>query len=203
MVLDKKEREERQYKLKYGTAADDNRSSDLPSRGKAVTRARNGVNKDAHSTPKGNGRSGPIGKDAPEKKVKKAAMVSTGYTGTARPSVKKPMESKDAKTASSRGRPAGGLLAMPRTGRRDQYGDEGLDMDDFIDDDENEEEVAPRGYRYADEYDSESDMEANADDIYAEEQRALRQAREDDAKEEALLEKLKRDKEARKRRNGT
>lgn len=193
-VISKKEREEQKSKWKHGKATGEGKSSSVPPRDRSVPGARNGLTKD--------GRPGSAGNAAPEKKIKKAAMASTGYTGTARPSAKKPSDSKTAKPASAHGRPAGGLLAMPRTGRGDRYNNEDSDMDDFIDDDEDEDEVAPRGYRYADEYDSESDMEANADDIYAEEQRALRQAREDDAKEEALLEKLKREKEAKKRRGG-
>ncbi|KAK9771841.1 hypothetical protein AB5N19_05539 [Seiridium cardinale] len=199
-VLSKRERDEQKSKWKSGKVANDGRSSTIPSRDKLAPGARNGGT--AQPASKGNSRPVSAGKDAPEKKLKKAAMVSTGYTGTARPATTKASDAKATTSSSSRARPAGGLLAPPRTTRRDRFADEDSDMDGFIDDDEDEEDTAPRGYRYADEYDSDSDMEAGADDIYLEEQRALRQAREDDAREEALLEKLKRDKEARKNRGG-
>lgn len=171
-------------------------SNTLPSREKSAQGAKNGISKDSRPVARGSGRPSPAVDNVTEKKIKKATAASTGYTGTARAAPKKAPDAKSSKSASSRPRPGGGLLALPRTRRREQY-EEDSDMDDFIDDDEGMEDDAPRGYRYADEYDSDSDMEAGADDIYAEEQRALRQAREDDAKEEALLEKLRKDKERR------
>ncbi|KAF7531531.1 hypothetical protein G7054_g8772 [Neopestalotiopsis clavispora] len=189
-------------KWKLGKNNVEAKSNVLPSREKSAQNARNGVSKDSRPMAKSNGRPSPAGDDLADKKIKKAATASTGYTGTARPAPKKASDPKSGKSASSRPRAGGGLLAMPRTGRRERDEEDDSDMDDFIDDDEAEDEDIPRGYRYADEYDSDSDMEAGADDIYAEEQRALRQARADDAKEEALLEKLRREKEARKKRAG-
>jgi protein SPT2 len=201
-VMSKKERDQQKSKWKLGKAGIEGKSSVIPSREKPGPSIRNGGSKDPRSTVRGNSRSGSAGEEVADKKIKKAAMASTGYTGTARPPPKKALDPSNVKSTSSRGRPAGGLLAPPRTGRHQRDDDEDSDMDDFIDDDEDEDDMAPSGYRYANEYDSDSDMEAGADDIYAEEQRALRQAREDDAKEEALLDKLRREKEARKRRAG-
>ncbi|KAH6660280.1 hypothetical protein BKA67DRAFT_653474 [Truncatella angustata] len=196
-VMGRKEREEQKSKGRPGKSMGS--SNATVTRDKPALGARNGLSKDLRPAYKGTGRPSSAGNDAPDKKIKKAAMASTGYTGTARPPSKKASDSKNIMSGSSRARPAGGLLAAPRTGRRDRYEDEDSELGDFIDDDEDEDDVAPRGYRYAEEYDSDSDMEAGADDIYLEEQRALRQAREDDAREEALLDKLKREKEAKKR----
>ncbi|KAI0022315.1 hypothetical protein F4780DRAFT_733781 [Xylariomycetidae sp. FL0641] len=156
---------------------------------------RNGVSKDAKAGPKQK-------EVAPEKKVKKSAVATTGYTGTARP---RPGATSD-KSASSRGRPgsrpaAGGPLAPPRPGRRDRYEEEyDEDMDDFIDYDDEEEEPGYGG-RYGG-YDSEgsSDMEAGLSDIDVEERKAERLAKEEDKREQALEEKLKREKEERRRR---
>ena len=82
--------------------------------------------------------------------------------------------------------------------RRSKYEDEyDEDMDDFIDYDDEEDDVGPRY-----DYDSEgsSDMEAGLSDIDTEERRAELYAREEDRREQALEEKLKREKEERKRR---
>lgn len=200
-VMSKKEFEQ-QRKSKWKSAKEDTKPVVPTSRGKqAEGGARNGSIRDNQPAVKGKGRSDPADHDVPEKKVKKAATASTGYTGTARAGPKKPTDTRDGTSGAPRSR-TGGLLAMPR--RRDRYEDEDSEMDDFIDDDEDEDDRRPRGYRYAGDYDSDgsSDMEAGADDIYVEEARASRLARQDDAREEALLEKLKREKEARKRQSG-
>ena len=132
-----------------------------------------------------------------EKKVKKSATATTGYAGTARPAPGAAAK----KGPSSRGdqRPGrGGLLEPPRMSRRSKYEDEyDEDMDDFIDYDDGEDDVGPRY-----DYDSEgsSDMEAGLSDIDTEERRAELYAREEDRREQALEEKLKREKEERKRR---
>ncbi|KAK4142114.1 uncharacterized protein C8A04DRAFT_30228 [Dichotomopilus funicola] len=148
------------------------------------------------------------GKSAPadEKKVKKAATATTGYTGTARP---RPGASASTKSGAS-GRPEsgarrdrpryGGPLSAPRRGGYDEEDD----MDDFIVDDEEEEAQPGYGgggprYRY-DSYDEESDMEAGLTDIEDEEQLADRQARREDLEQEALEKRLKREKEERRRR---
>jgi hypothetical protein len=139
-----------------------------------------------------------------EKKVKKAALATTGYTGTARPrpgtssTVKPGATSRPGSEALSRDRPR---LGGPASRSRKKY-DEDDDLDDFIEYDD-EEEPAGYGignqYRY-DSYEEESDMEAGLSDIEDEEQRAERQARREDMEQEALEMRLKREKEERRRR---
>ncbi|KAM0287766.1 hypothetical protein ACHAQH_000298 [Verticillium albo-atrum] len=134
-----------------------------------------------------------------EKKIKKAAIATTGYTGTARP---RPGATSKAKPAAP-----GGALLNPRatarygsSSKRSRYDDEeDEEMDDFIDYDDEEEEdtVGPR-YRY--DSDSESDMEAGMDDIYDEEAEAERAARREDVEQDRLEKRLKAEKEERKRK---
>ncbi|KAJ2958676.1 hypothetical protein NQ176_g11168 [Zarea fungicola] len=69
-------------------------------------------------------------------------------------------------------------------------------MDDFIDYDDEEEEEPRYGYAS----DESSDMEAGMDDIYDEEDRAARIARQEDVRELELEKKLKAAKEDRRRR---
>ena len=84
---------------------------------------------------------------------------------------------------------------MSRPRRTDDYDDE---LDDFIEyDDEEEEPGYARAREYASE-DDESDMEAGISDIDEEETRAEKVAKIEDAREKALEEKLRREKEARK-----
>lgn len=134
-----------------------------------------------------------------EKKVKKAALATTGYTGTARPRpgatpAKPGAAARPAQRADERQRPRyGGPASRPR--RNDDYDDE---LDDFIEYDDDEEEP---GYGRGREYmsgDDESDMEAGISDIDEEEYRTEKLAKIEDAKEKALEEKLRREKEARK-----
>lgn len=131
-----------------------------------------------------------------EKKVKKSATATTGYAGTARP---RPgaVASKGPSHGDQRAR-HGGLLEPPRMSRRSKYEDEyDEELDDFIDyDDEEEKDGGPRYY----DSDGSSDMEAGLSDIDTEERRAELFAREEDKREQALEEKLKREKEERKRR---
>ncbi|KAK6864511.1 hypothetical protein PG990_006055 [Apiospora arundinis] len=135
------------------------------------------------------------GSDAPEKKKK--APIVTGYSGTARAAPPTKKSTSAGKGPPSR-RPGGGLLAMPKVGRRNQYEDEDdEDLDDFVVDDEDEDNPYARRYDYNS--DASSDMEAGMDDIYAEETRAERAARLEDRREEQLLEKMKREKEEKKR----
>ncbi|KAK3311217.1 uncharacterized protein B0T15DRAFT_66570 [Chaetomium strumarium] len=139
-----------------------------------------------------------------EKKVKKAALATTGYTGTARP---RPGTSSTGKSGAA-GRPGSAARSRdrPRFGgpvssSRKKY-DEDDDLDDFIEYDDEEEEAGygiGNQYRY-DSYEEESDMEAGLSDIEDEEQRAERQARREDMEQEALEMRLKREKEERKRR---
>lgn len=128
----------------------------------------------------------------PEKKIKKAAQATTGYTGTARP---KPGASVK-KNNAARG---GALLNEPRprpsASKRSRYEDDyDEDLDDFIDNDEEDE--GPR-YDYAS--DASSDMEAGLSDIDVEERRAEIIARREDIEEERRENARKAAKEERKR----
>ncbi|GKT63495.1 SPT2 chromatin protein [Colletotrichum tofieldiae] len=133
-----------------------------------------------------------------QKKLKKAAIATTGYTGTARP---KP----GAASAKKKPAPGGALLnarPAPRYGgsaKRSRYDDEEDDeeLDDFIEYDEDEEEAGPR-YTY--DSDGSSDMEAGMDDVWEEEAKAERVARLEDIEQEKLEKRLKVEKEERKRR---
>ncbi|KAK0730729.1 hypothetical protein B0H67DRAFT_605621 [Lasiosphaeris hirsuta] len=147
-------------------------------------------------------------RDAPapvteEKKIKKAALATTGYTGTARPRPgAAPAKPGAASRPSQEAKPSeraryGGALSRPR--RHDDYDEE---LDDFIEYDDEEEEPGYGLGRRA-EYDSaedESDMEAGLSDIDEEEARAERQARREDLEQEALEKRLKKEKEERKRK---
>ncbi|KAI1456863.1 hypothetical protein F4805DRAFT_430299 [Annulohypoxylon moriforme] len=133
-----------------------------------------------------------------EKKFKKAAAATTGYTGTARPRPGAASGKSSSGKGPSSSYKAGGILAPPRTSRRDKYEEEyDDDMDDFIEYDDDE-DPDPRHYDYAS--DGSSDMEAGLSDIDVEERRAELLAREEDKREQALEEKLKREKEERRRR---
>ena len=142
---------------------------------------------------------------AEPKKIKKAALATTGYTGTARPAstaTKLGATSRPSADARSRDRPRfGGPLSTSRKRHEEEEDDE---LDDFIVDDEEDEEQQPGygnpgRYRY-DSYEEESDMEAGISDIEDEEQRALRQARREDLEQEAMEKRLKAEKEERRRR---
>lgn len=140
-----------------------------------------------------------------EKKVKKAALATTGYTGTARP---RPGASTTSK-ASAASRPSSEALSRdkpryggPLSSSRRKYEDEEEELDDFIEYDEEEEEPGygnARRYKY-DSYDEESDMEAGISDIEDEEVKAERFARREDLEQEALEKRLKREKEEKKRK---
>lgn len=142
-----------------------------------------------------------------EKKVKKAALATTGYTGTARPRVgtstaaKPGAASRASSGAQSRDRSRhGGPLSGSQNNR---YEDEDDDMDNFIEYDD-EEEAPGYGNGARDRYDSyedESDMEAGLLDIEGEELEADRHARREDQEQEALEKRLKREKEERKRKS--
>ncbi|KAI1375594.1 hypothetical protein F4677DRAFT_421824 [Hypoxylon crocopeplum] len=143
------------------------------------------------------------GGEALEKKIKKSATATTGYTGTARPRPgavsKKPSSSKKGPSSSYK---PGGLLAPPKPSHRDRYEEEyDEELDDFIDYDDDE-DGDPRGAGPGYGYDSDasSDMEAGMSDIDVEERRAEKLAMEEDKREKALEEKLKREKEERRRR---
>ncbi|KAF5495269.1 hypothetical protein CGCS363_v009604 [Colletotrichum siamense] len=132
-----------------------------------------------------------------EKKLKKAAVATTGYTGTARPR-------PGATSTKKKPTPGGALLnsrPAPRYGgsaRRSRYEDEeDEELDDFIEYDDEEDDAGPR-YTY--DSDGSSDMEAGMDDVWEEEQMAERVARREDLEQEKLEKRLKAEKEERKRK---
>lgn len=132
----------------------------------------------------------------PEKKIKKAVSATTGYAGTARP--KPGGEVSKKRHDVPRG---GALLSAPKHRPRggSKYDDEyDEDMDDFIDYDDEAEGGGEPGYGYAS--DGSSDMEAGMDDMFDEEDRAARIARQEDIREERLEKTLKAQKEERRRR---
>lgn len=173
----------------------------------------NGQGRDVPSKDGRNGKPlptrGPPGKAAPikgdrgrasqveeEKKIKKAATATTGYTGTARPKPGSTNHKKD----THRG---GALLNVPRprpSHSRSRYEDDyDEELDDFIDyDDGDEEDGGGPRYDYAS--DGSSDMEAGLDDIDGEERMAERIARQEDIEEQRLEMTLKQAKEERKRK---
>lgn len=143
-----------------------------------------------------------------EKKPKKAALATTGYTGSARPppSKAKAGPSRPGASGAGRDRDAGrdkrpnpmGMFSKPRRSRDEDYDE---DLEDFVVDDEEEEDDGYRyggRYRYADE-DDDSDMEAGYSDVEDEETQAAKLARLEDEREQAILEQRKREKEARKK----
>ncbi|RYP05638.1 hypothetical protein DL765_009787 [Monosporascus sp. GIB2] len=165
--------------------------------GQGANAQRNGVGKDGKQRP------GTSGGDVQEKKVKKSATATTGYTGTARP---KPGASSSKSSSARNGKPqpplrAGGLLGPPKSSRRSREDDYDEDLDDFIEyDDEDEPDPRGRGYGYGYDSDGSSDMEAGLSDIDEEEARATREAIQEDKREQELEEKLRRQKEERKKR---
>ncbi|KAI0404436.1 hypothetical protein F4802DRAFT_598134 [Xylaria palmicola] len=160
----------------------------------ARTASRNGLMKDLKTGSKL--KSASTASDVAEKKVKKSAIATTGYAGTARP---RPGATANKGLSKGDKHPRhGGLLAPPRTNRRSKYEEDyDEDLDDFIEyDDEEEEDMGRRHY----DSDGSSDMEAGLSDIDTEEKRAELYAREEDRREHELEERLRREKEARKRR---
>lgn len=138
-----------------------------------------------------------------EKKVKKAALATTGYTGTARP-----------RPGASSGRP-NGLISKsgadsrapryggPLSGSRRRYEDEDDELDDFIEYDDDEDEPgygAPRRGGYDSPEEDESDMEAGMTDVEEEERRAAAIALKEDREQKALELRLKREKEEKRRK---
>ncbi|KAG6085928.1 hypothetical protein E4U15_001044 [Claviceps sp. LM218 group G6] len=128
------------------------------------------------------------------RKLKRAASATTGYTGTARPKPDSQVRKKDV--------PRGGaLLTVPRhtipkaKREEDDYDEE---LDDFIEYDDEEDDVGGPRYGYAS--DGSSDMEAGLEDIDHEERRAEYIGRREDLEEERLEKTLKSAKEERKRK---
>jgi protein SPT2 len=132
----------------------------------------------------------------PEKKVKKAALATTGYAGTARP---KPGSakgsSKSAASSSSR------YDRGPDRYREDRRGSSGARYA-YVSEDEDEEEEDDDDGDEEDEqdYDSESDMEAAVFEVDEEEELAARIARKEDAEALAEENRHKREKEEKRKR---
>lgn len=137
---------------------------------------------------KGNGKVGNNGKMPsvePEKKVKKAAMATTGYAGTARPKpgAYKPSSRTMAGSSSSRD--------------RDRFHDRGSSRRyGYASEEEEDEEMEEEEDYYSDE----SDMEAAAFEVDEEEEEAARIARREDAEALAEENRHKREKLEKRRR---
>jgi len=117
----------------------------------------------------------------PEKKIKKAALATTGYAGTARPKPGAKAPSRPVASSSSRDR-----YRSERRGA--SYG--------YASEEEEEDEEEEQDY----ESDVSSDMEAAAFEVDEEEELAARIARKEDAEALAEENRLKREKAEKKRR---
>ncbi|CAP67775.1 uncharacterized protein PODANS_1_16590 [Podospora anserina S mat+] len=135
------------------------------------------------------------------KKIKKAALATTGYTGTARPRPGATTKPKASSSGPDRD-PRDKVHERPRYGgSRSRYEEEDDDLDDFVEYDEDEDDPYAYGRRGGyDDMSDESDMEAGLSDIEVEETAAERRARLEDKQEEEREKRLKREKEERKRK---
>jgi hypothetical protein len=122
----------------------------------------------------------------PEKKIKKAALATTGYSGTARP---KPGGQATSKSGPARPSSYDRVRKDKPGSRYDSYMGTDEEEDDIEEDDEQD---------YAS--DVSSDMEAAVFEVDEEEERAARLARKEDAEALAEENRLKKEKEERKRR---
>ncbi|KAI9048085.1 hypothetical protein LZ554_007881 [Drepanopeziza brunnea f. sp. 'monogermtubi'] len=161
----------------------------------APSMARNGQSvKDNGKVGQSGARQGGKGRpepEQPEKKIKKAATATTGYTGTSRP---KPggSASKPSASASSSRYDRGPDRDRRRT--NDRYGGARYAYTSEEEDEEEEEEEEQ-------EYESDlSDMEAAAFEVDDEEEEAARIARREDALALAEENRLKREKEEKRRK---
>jgi hypothetical protein len=127
---------------------------------------------------------------SPRKKPKEARTIKPP-----RPPLAAPASTYKGTMGQPAQRPPVSAGSRGKDGRRSSKYDEylGTDEEDEIDDDEVEDEV---GY----DSDASSNMEAGAFDIEKEERVALQKAKEDDARELALENKLKQEKEERRKR---
>ena len=136
-----------------------------------------------------------------KKRVKKAALATTGYTGTARP-----RQDTRPKDTQYDGLKRAGVInphlsrAANQTTSRSRFGKRDDDMDGFIEYDDDDEGDNNNDRRRDYDSDGSSDMEAGLDDITMEERRAEFAARREDEAEEETLRKAKMLKDARKRR---
>ncbi|PMD26805.1 hypothetical protein NA56DRAFT_667941 [Hyaloscypha hepaticicola] len=124
-----------------------------------------------------------------EKKIKKAAMATTGYTGTARPKPGAKI-SRPSTTGSSR------YDRGPDRGRDGRYGSSSKGYSYPSEEEEDEEEEEEEDYAS----DVSSDMEAAAFEVDEEEEEAARIARREDAEALAEENRHKREKEEKRRR---
>jgi hypothetical protein len=124
-----------------------------------------------------------------EKKVKKAATATTGYTGTARPKPGAKVSSRPSASGSSR------YDRGPDRYRDDRY-DSSSKHQFYRSEDEEEEEEEEEDYAS----DVSSDMEAAAFEVDEEEEEAARIARREDAEALAEENQHKREKEEKRRR---
>lgn len=141
------------------------------------------------------GKNGKIGKvPEPEKKIKKSALATTGYAGTARP--------KPGGKPGSRPHASSSRVDRDRYGRKPPALGSRLDRYDSYDDDEEdlmeEEEEDDDQADYAS--DASSDMEAAAFEVDEEEQMAAKIARKEDAEALAEENRLKKEKAEKKKR---
>jgi len=118
-----------------------------------------------------------------EQPKEKRKVVDLGYTGTARPKAKSAEPQYKGTMGLPRPgqvrKPMGAQKEAPRYSRYADYSDEDLDEEE--------------------DYESDlSDMEAGLDDVEEEEEMALREAKKDDAREKAIENELKRQKQERK-----
>jgi protein SPT2 len=137
------------------------------------------------------GKNGKLAPPEPEKKIKKAALATTGYAGTARPKPGSKPGQKPSHASSSRDRYGRKLPPLgSRLDRYDSYDDE----DDMLEDDEEEDDQPD----YAS--DVSSDMEAAAFEVDEEEELATKIARKEDAEALAEENRLKREKAEKKKK---
>ena len=122
-----------------------------------------------------------------ERKVKKAALATTGYTGTARPKPGAKVSSRPSASGSSR-------YDRGDRYRNDRYGSSSKRQSYLSEDEEEEEEEEDYGS------DVSSDMEAAAFEVDEEEEMATRIARQEDAEALAEENRHKREKEEKRRR---
>lgn len=175
--LSKRERQELKEK-----GSQSHRVSKRPSQSSIRTHARDARNGERAKSGKVSSRvKGPA---VPEKKIKKAAIATTGYTGTARPNPAAINSSKSSTPSRAADKSGYGRSS---SGRRDTYASEDEDEEDEVDEED----------YYSD---ASSDMEAAMFEVDEEEERAARIARKED--EEALRQEARhqREKEEKRRR---
>ncbi|KAK4177996.1 hypothetical protein QBC36DRAFT_325916 [Triangularia setosa] len=195
--LTMKERKElKADQAKQGKAAARKGSSATPAPSR--TAPKNGLERNRMSPGASSAKAKSVAEEE-SKKIKKAALATTGYTGTARP---RPGAATKPKASSGADRdPRDKARERPRYGGSRSRYEEDDDLDDFVEYDEDEEDPYAYGRRGGyDDMSDESDMEAGLSDIEVEETAAERRARLEDRQEEEREKRLKREKEERKRR---